>query len=60
MDYLYQVGPDWERATRGYRVIVLNPQLERSLVRTYDRRRTRVLYRDDNVVVFDRGSRADA
>src|SRR5436190_2884330 len=58
MDYLYQVGPDWERPTRGYRVIVLNPQLERSLVRTYDRRRTRVLYRDDNVVVFDRGSRA--
>jgi hypothetical protein len=54
--YQWQVGADWERFSDGYRVIVLDPQEQERLVKTYDARPTfRVLYRDRNVVVYDRG-----
>jgi hypothetical protein len=58
-DYLWQRGPLWERPSRGYRVLVLHPQGELGLVRTYERRNTRVLFRSKQVVVFDRGPAAD-
>jgi hypothetical protein len=61
INYLFQVGVDWERPTRGYRLIVLNPAIEKKLVETYDRRPgVRTLYRDKEIIVFDRGARADA
>jgi len=60
INYLYQIGVGWERPTRGYRLLVLNPELEHRLIRTYDRRTgVRVLYRAKKIVVFDRGARAD-
>ena len=61
MNYLWQVGDGWERSAAGYRLLVLNPQLEHGLVRTYAHRpATRVLYRDKQVVVFDLGRAADS
>jgi hypothetical protein len=59
VDYLDQRGDGWERLGRGYRLVVLDPRRLR-LVRTYERRPgVRVLYRDRNVVVYDRGATAD-
>ena len=56
VSYLMQVTPAWERPSRGYRLIVLNPQRQQSVIHTYRRRQSmRVLYADKNVVVFDRG-----
>jgi hypothetical protein len=58
--YIWQIGAGWERPTAGYRLLVLNPQIERELVRTYDRRPSvRVLFRTKRVVVYDRGRAAD-
>jgi hypothetical protein len=57
--YQWQVGDDWERFSDGYRVIVLHPQEQKRLVETYDGRSNfRVLYRDRNVVVYDRGAQS--
>jgi hypothetical protein len=54
--FQWQVGEDWERISDGYRLIVLDPKEQERLVDTYDARSTvRVLYRDENVVVYDRG-----
>jgi hypothetical protein len=59
VDYLDQRGDGWERLARGYRLVVLDPHRLR-LTKTYERRHgVRVLYRDRNVVVYDRGRTAD-
>jgi hypothetical protein len=59
VDYLDQRGEAWEGLAQGYRLVVLDPH-RRALVKTYDKRAgVRVLYRDRNVVVFDRGQTAD-
>ena len=59
VDYLDQRGDAWERLARGYRLVVLDPHRLR-LARAYERRPgVRVLYRDRNVVVYDRGRMAD-
>ena len=58
--YLWQIGAGWERASRGYRLLVLSPQAESRLVDTYDRRGLRVLYRDRNIVVYDRRASASS
>ena len=58
LDYLYESGAGWERPGAGYRILVLNPDTESRLVETSESRPgTRVLYRDRQVVVLDRGSR---
>jgi hypothetical protein len=56
LDYLYESGAGWERPGAGYRILVLNPDTESRLVQTYESRSgTRVLFRDRQVVVLDRG-----
>jgi hypothetical protein len=58
MNYLWRVGGDWERPAADYRLLVLDPQLEKSLVATYDARGgVRTLFRNKDVVVFDQGPR---
>jgi hypothetical protein len=54
IQYLWQIGAQWERPARGYRLLVLNPQNEDRVVKTLDARKLRVLYRDSRVVVYDR------
>jgi hypothetical protein len=57
LDYLWQVGEDWEAPSRGYRVLVLNPRTQPGLVETYEARPgVRVLYRDSRFAVFERAS----
>jgi hypothetical protein len=56
LDYLWQVGEDWEAPSRGYRVLVLNPRTQSNLVATYESRKgVRRLYRDSRFAVYDRG-----
>jgi len=58
--YLRNEAKNPERPTVGYRLLVLNPLEDRELVRTYVHRAgVRVLFRDERVVVFDRGPRAN-
>lgn len=58
--YLQREGPTWESPSRSYRLIVLNPQGQEKVVASYAARKgVRTLYRDKNVVVFDRGPAAD-
>jgi hypothetical protein len=58
--YLWQIGDDWEAPARGYRLLVLNPRSQASLIKTYERRPgVRVLFRDRWAVVLDRGPAAD-
>jgi hypothetical protein len=60
LNYFWQTGTDWEQASRGYRLLVLDPQTQAGLVATYDKRlHTRTLYRDPHLVVYDRGPAAD-
>jgi hypothetical protein len=57
LDYLWQVGEDWEAPSHGYRVLVLNPRTQPRLVETYESRPgVRVLYRDSRFAVFERAS----
>jgi hypothetical protein len=56
-NYLRQSGPDWERVSRDYRIVVVDPQRNRNLFRTYRARHLRVLYRGARVAVFDRARR---
>jgi hypothetical protein len=59
--YFWHTGGRWERLSRGYRLIVLDPKNETELVKTYDSRPgTRVLFRSSRFVVYDRGAAADA
>jgi hypothetical protein len=54
--YLRKEGPGWEAPSFGYRLLVLNPKGQKRVVAAYTQRRgLRLLYRDENVVVFDRG-----
>ena len=51
-------GPDWLRAARGYRLLVLDPKADGGAVQLLEAEPgTTVLYRDDKVVVLRRGSR---
>jgi hypothetical protein len=59
LNYLWQIGARWEAPSRGYRLLVLNPKLEPSLVDTYRHRHVRVLFRAKQVIVFDRGRAVD-
>jgi hypothetical protein len=59
LDYLYQSGARWERPAAGYRVLVLNPTTEGDLIRTYESRPgTRVLFRNSELVILDRGTQS--
>jgi hypothetical protein len=54
VDFLFQRTPRWAQVARGYRVFVLDPEKNRSVVETYSRRRDMVMrYRDEHVVVFE-------
>jgi hypothetical protein len=60
MWFQMQKGPGWERPSRGYRLLVLNPMTFPQLVATYEQRPgVHVLYRSGRVVVLDRGPTAD-
>jgi len=54
-NYLRQSGPGWERFGRRYRIVVVDPERNANLFRTYSARRVRLLYRGPRVAVFDRG-----
>ena len=56
-DYLKQSGPGWDRLSRGYRVIVVDPRGNKALYRTYEARGLRMLFRNDHVAVFDAARR---
>jgi hypothetical protein len=59
--YLWQTTPEWEQPSQGYRLIVLNPEGQPLIVRTYRARRSmRLLYEDEHVIVFDRGTQSDS
>jgi hypothetical protein len=60
IESLWQVGDRWEAPTRGYRLLVLDPQTEKRTVATFDRRGYRVLYRNRAIVVYDRATRTPA
>jgi hypothetical protein len=58
--HLEQKGPNWDAPTVGYRLLVLNPQGQKDVVAAYAARKAiRTLYRDKDVVVFDRGRAVD-
>jgi len=60
MKYFGQRTPGWEQPARGYRLLVLNPTIQRGLIKTYLRRSgVHVLYRSTRVIVLDRGRAAD-
>jgi hypothetical protein len=60
MRYFGQRGLAWEQPTQGYRLIVLNPTIQKALVQTYlGRPSVRVLYRGERITVLDRGLEAD-
>jgi hypothetical protein len=55
--YLRKEGADWDAPSSGYRLLVLNPKGQQEVVAAYSARKgLRTLYRDRNVVVFDRGA----
>jgi hypothetical protein len=55
VDFRYQKGVSWQRLARGYRVLVLDPDDDRNVVRFYAHLPgTAVLYRDKKVVVLER------
>jgi hypothetical protein len=55
MSYTHQYGTDWERPTLGYRLLVIAPDEQPWLVRTFEQRpNMRVLYRGPKAVVFER------
>jgi uncharacterized membrane protein YhaH (DUF805 family) len=57
--YGWQLGEHWDRPTTGYRLLMVNTDSARRVVRTYDRRPGyRVLYRDEHLVLYDRGATA--
>ena len=53
-DYLKQSGPNWQRASRGYSIIVVDPARNSGLYRFYRARGLRVLYSGSRVAVFKR------
>jgi hypothetical protein len=58
--YLRMKGSGWEVPSAGYRLLVLNPKDQEELVAAYAARDgVRTLYRNRDIVVFDRGVAAD-
>jgi hypothetical protein len=58
--YLRMKGSAWEVPSVGYRLLVLNPKDQKELVAAYAvRDGVRTLYRNKDVVVFDRGVAAE-
>lgn len=56
MSFLFQDGARWDAEGRGYRLLVLDPARDAGLVKTFrDRRHWRVLFRNERVIVLDRG-----
>jgi hypothetical protein len=55
MSFIQQRGADWDRAARGYRLLVLDPARDAKLAATYRKRHWHVLYRDSRFIVLDRG-----
>jgi hypothetical protein len=56
MQFLFQIGADWEAGGRGYRLLVLDMKRDANLVNIFHgRRHWRVLYRNEHVIVLDRG-----
>ena len=53
-DYLRQSGPDWQRVSRGYSIVVVDPSRNGGLYRFYRARGLRVLYHGSRVAVFKR------
>jgi hypothetical protein len=53
-DYLKQSGPDWQRLSRGYRIVVVDPERNAGLYRFYRSRGLRILYGGSRVAVFER------
>jgi hypothetical protein len=53
-DYLKQSGPDWQRFSRGYRIVVVDPERNSGLYRFYRSRGLRILYGGSRVAVFER------
>lgn len=53
-DYLRQSGPNWQRLSRGYSIIVVDPARNSGLYRFYSASGLRVLYRGSRVAVFRR------
>jgi hypothetical protein len=52
-DFVYQRGSHWQRAARGYGVLVLDAQHERAVVKYYlARAHAQMLYRDAHVAVL--------
>jgi hypothetical protein len=56
-NYLRQSGPGWERVARDYHIVVVDPERNGNLFRTYRARHLRVLYLGARVAVFDRARR---
>jgi hypothetical protein len=53
--FTHQYGADWERPALGYRLLVIAPEEQPWLVRTFERRQNmRVLYRGPKAIVFER------
>jgi hypothetical protein len=55
MNFLFPQGESWDRMIHGYRLLVLDPHRDSKLAGIFRARNWRVLYRDDRVVVLDRG-----
>jgi hypothetical protein len=60
LEYLWEVGDTWERASNGYRLVVFDPTHQDRLAKTYERRGLRTLFRDRTLVVYDRGAAVTA
>ena len=58
VDFRAEHGLDWQRAARGYGLLVLDPAGDKGAVRLFERLHgTTVLFRDSHVVVLRRRSR---
>jgi hypothetical protein len=53
-DYLKQSGPDWQRLSRAYQIVVVDPERNGGLYRFYRSRGLRMLYGGSRVAVFER------
>jgi hypothetical protein len=53
--FYHRRGRDWRAAARGYDVLVLDPRRRRLVAALAAEAGTRELFRDDTVVVFERG-----
>jgi len=53
-NYLRQSGPDWQQASRGASIVVVDPAWDKALYRYYTAHGLRVLYRGSRVAVFKR------